>query len=388
MGRKVLKEVSEEKTAPAIYVLSQDGYVLHVTFGDLPMRLHHLFFIAWVFVLVTFKAHAAPEILDIKNKSGNTVFSMQLYGTNEPASDWQQSDVNFSAGTKEAIRRAGIFWMERLKPTGSTVEPVGISWVQKNEIAQVPGFAGDPLAVAGSSQGAWVPGGGTIYEGAALGTLVYGLTRSDLNKNHGRSAILSSLPIVKSIKDRFSNNNLQTTLMHEMGHILGIIYNTTSKFSKQVTTAADGYKYFTGPTATLIYGDGKSSRPIRMHSTGSHIQLAGAMMTSAQAFSTPMEAELGVMIDMGYSINLRDFYGRSIYTDNNTITNSNGYSKLSASGSYIANQPNENSFGIGLHVFGSNNTVIQKSSILTNGFAQQAFGMGGKIIHLWFLRER
>ena len=78
-----------------------------------------------------------------------------------------------------------------------------------------------------------------------------------------------------------------------------------------------------------------------------------------------MEAELAVLQDMGYKIDRRNFYGRSIYNDGLTLTNYHGFSKRE-NGEYVDGY-NSSTFGIGLHIYGSNNNITQAGNVFSNG---------------------
>ena len=78
-----------------------------------------------------------------------------------------------------------------------------------------------------------------------------------------------------------------------------------------------------------------------------------------------MEAELALLQDIGYNIDRRNFYGRSIYNDGLTLTNYQGFSKRK-NGEYVEGY-NNSTFGIGLHVYGSNNNITQAGNIFANG---------------------
>ena len=170
-----------------------------------------------VCVMYPVSVFAVPEIILVKNKSGNPVFSMQIYGTNEPAHDWYHSDIAYTAEQKKAIERAGIFWMERLKPTGSLPEPVRWSWAQKNEL-DGSGYLYDIGGLTSSVQGATVPGG--TVEPGALALLSYGILSSFPDHPHGQTVLLPVWNTYSSLQERINKRNIELTMMHEMGHAL------------------------------------------------------------------------------------------------------------------------------------------------------------------------
>lgn len=85
-------------------------------------------------------------------------------------------------------------------------------------------------------------------------------------------------------------------------------------------------------------------------------------------YATNTELELAVMKDIGYDIDIRNQYGYSVYGSNLSLINEAGYSARNAEGTaYLTNTYNNAYYGVGLHVFGSNNTITQQGDILTNG---------------------
>ena len=134
---------------------------------------------------------------------------------------------------------------------------------------------------------------------------------------------------------------------------------------KNVTEALDG--------KTFTRGDGQqiSGLPINLWESGtpefSHIELARSMMShqNYRSYVNFMEAELAALQDMGYNIDRRNFYGRSIYNDGLTLTNYQGFSARK-NGEYV-NGYNNSTFGVGLHIYGSNNNITQAGNIFANG---------------------
>lgn len=148
------------------------------------------------------------------------------------------------------------------------------------------------------------------------------------------------------------------------------------------------YLYFAGDNVTEVLdgktftrGDGQqiSGIPINLWESQSvngqtfyapdfsHIELARSMMSHQRyrSYVNFMEAELAALQDMGYNIDRRNFYGRSIYNDGLTLTNYQGFSARE-NGEYVDGY-NNSTFGIGLHVYGSNNNITQAGDIFSNG---------------------
>ena len=131
---------------------------------------------------------------------------------------------------------------------------------------------------------------------------------------------------------------------------------------KNVTETLAGAKFF-----------GVSGIPVntweRENFDGSHLQTAGMMSHRDYSnYTSFMEVELAVMQDMGYDIDREAYFGHSVYGDGGTITNTQGYFARNAAGTaYVNGKPSEVPIGIGLHIYGSGNTVTQAADILTVG---------------------
>ena len=138
-----------------------------------------------------------------------------------------------------------------------------------------------------------------------------------------------------------------------------------------------GKAYFIGDHVTEALGgktfDGVSGLRINGWENGrpelSHIQSKGMMAHDVYSnYTSFMEVELAVMQDIGYTLDRRKWFGRSIYTDGNTLTNTQGYFERNAAGTaYLDGTPSTAPLGIGLHIYGSNNTVTQAADLLADG---------------------
>lgn len=101
----------------------------------------------------------------------------------------------------------------------------------------------------------------------------------------------------------------------------------------------------------------------------SHIELRNSFMShqAYQNWAILMEAELAVLKDIGYSADLRKYYGQSYYLDNVTADFTRGYGDVwnGMTNTYTDRSTTEN--GIGLHIYGNNNIITQSSDILSDG---------------------
>ena len=91
----------------------------------------------------------------------------------------------------------------------------------------------------------------------------------------------------------------------------------------------------------------------------SHLELRNSYM-SHQDFRNwlvPMEAELAMMNDLGYNIDLRKYFGKSYYLNNKTDTYTAGFSKWD--GTAYTGAPSTIDQAVGIHIYGDNNTITQ-----------------------------
>ena len=98
-----------------------------------------------------------------------------------------------------------------------------------------------------------------------------------------------------------------------------------------------------------------------------HLDLRNSYMShqNYRNWLVPMEAELAVLKDIGYNVDLRKHFGQSYYLSNQSYTFDTGYSKWN--GTAYTGEPSDAIQGVGLHIYGDNNTVTQASDIKTAG---------------------
>jgi hypothetical protein len=323
---------------------------------------------------------AAPESVYIPNLDGSAVFRLDFFGQGLPyAAETDEEGLlrlevsanDFSLPVREDIARGTAYWANVLKPRGAPADTV----VLRLGVVPDTSYNASALYFADPDD----PDRGSLWSaimGAGSSLTPSGLPYDPLTGAH------SLITINDYAWDTQANSNLPETaftlaptMIHEIGHALGIVEDDPN--FADLLDGDPGELYFTGSRAESLFGG-----PVPMAHTSdqesSHFGVRNGLMTHVQITNYPMfmEVELAALVDIGYAIDLRNFFGTSLYEDNavpEILDNTRGFfaSKgLDDAGNwlgYAGGTPNTGIFGVGLHIYGSNYSVTQKADLLADG---------------------
>ena len=109
----------------------------------------------------------------------------------------------------------------------------------------------------------------------------------------------------------------------------------------------------------------------------SHLELHNSFMSHQQYrnWLIPMEAELAVLKDSGYDIELRKYFGKSYYLNGVTDTFT-GYSQWDEDNGTYTGNPSDTVQAVGLHIYGNNNTITQAGNVAIGDVGTEDAGEG------------
>ncbi|MBE8954003.1 MAG: hypothetical protein SR1Q7_12850, partial [Quinella sp. 1Q7] len=195
------------------------------------------------------------------------------------------------------------------------------------------------------------------------------MTTEDFYNPEIQNAFLAATGRNLTAEDVFIVENVDPTVRQGRTYLYFVGDNVTEALGGKTFTRFDGVQV-SGIPINLWEGSTKFPE-------FSHLELARSMMShqNYRSYTTFMEAELALLQDIGYNIDRKNFYGRSIYLDNQNIINDQGFSAR-ANGQYVDGY-NSSTLGVGLHVYGSNNNVVQRANIWTNGYGAAGIRVDG-----------
>lgn len=355
----------------------------------------------------------AVEDKIILDKNGKELFNLRFFDKGEKLEfkgEKEESTYSLNSEEKKVILDAGKYWRDILSTNNSSPSIMFVqTYEDENATAQ------SPVVEKGEAKGM------TELQAKILGKSFDYISSNpvaliQIGKMNFKTGIPSALPNVEGA-------DLYGATVHELGHALGI-YGTAdfdenkkqAKFGDVLTVFDEGlidnkgrkvsettgviaYRdtngnvvgnpntdfdasenvYFTGKNVAEVLKDSSlKGVPINTRLEGgktpvpelSHLEMDRGLMSHHpySNYSTFMEAELAVLQDIGYNIDRKNFFGYSVYGSNLNINNDNGYFLRDEKGEkYIVGKANTASYGIGLHVYGNNNKIVQKADLLTSG---------------------
>lgn len=178
---------------------------------------------------------------------------------------------------------------------------------------------------------------------------------------------------------------------YEDNHGVFIVDSDSSMWGENLggsLSNASGHAYFVGENvreviknATLGF-DGFNGLPISGWEGGnaelSHIELDNSLMSHQTWINYLyfMEAELALLQDLGYSLDRKLYFGDSIYENGITWESTHGFNDRDSKG-WIAGSYNPSTYGVGLHIYGRENTATQNHDILSKGIASSGIRIDG-----------
>ena len=117
-----------------------------------------------------------------------------------------------------------------------------------------------------------------------------------------------------------------------------------------------------------------------------HLELQNSLLSHQQYrnWQTLMEAEIALLQDLGYNIDRKRFFGSSIYASDleNFVNTKPYYARLEDGSGWDRTNASMQDWGVGLHVYGSRNTITQTAPLLADGNYANGIRLEGQFNNL------
>ncbi|MDU4255201.1 hypothetical protein, partial [Pseudomonas sp.] len=354
----------------------------------------------------------------LQTPQGQPIFDIRFYDLGDGPYTHEGDKTNSSTWTMNALQKQQIlqgfeYWANVIKPQPGIL-PVIFNVGTNNEKDNASAES-DPAPTATNVYTSIVQ---AALMNQPIGELDFG-SHGRVNVGPPDATLAPYTPSQTPVMD--NGDELVSTGLHELAHALGITSSAENKsdgksitpyFAKTLSNwtaglhddngnaarpeqavlctgcdnsySSDAFDvrkdqgYFSGEHVSEVLAGAMPGIPVKMlGSEGevddnymSHIELKNSLMSHQdyRNYNTFMEAELAALQDMGYQIDRRNFFGYSVYGNDQTLYNQHGYYQRDPSGThYLVGAYSTTQQGLGLHVYGSNNLIHQQADLLTQG---------------------
>ncbi|MBQ9292455.1 MAG: hypothetical protein IJ211_04210 [Campylobacter sp.] len=355
--------------------------------------------------------------------NGKNMFDLVFLDRYESNGNSGASTGTLSADQKRVIRTAAQLWADILSPGSKneyapTINVVadGSGEASKTASFYTTWFKQDPTSSALGD--AFIH---NTYGGISVSELTNGLYNSwerFLSENpryrgqyprtfnggtmHMGTQVESDITLIDE-PSMISKRDVIPVAIHEIGHGLGVSLNiladnvydkygnnyrtNKSAVNRNVGKFMDSGVTYRGRKTLEVLGNEYVNRmgglPLNgdegeYQIEGSHFELDNSLQSHQmwRNWVFFMEAEMAVLVDLGYDIDLKRFYGHSVYGDNQYLINRNPF-YARANNAWLNGTPNTETYGIGLHIYGKNNNITQAANLLADGKASAGVRIDG-----------